>query len=181
MACRHVISFCCRDRSTGGLASFGFATGFRALRKYFVVRGFAVLCSISVRRDRDAVNWRDGTAHWAHLGRIHLRRHSCAGGCFFTQSQHARGRYHFGLARKTRMEAARNPPTTPRLLNYYTLAGGYRDAASYRFEVAEAATNSKHYKLAASPFHRPLQLLRIPREARRSASWLRDFEVCDPA
>ena len=47
----------------------GFATGFRALRKYFVVRGFAVLLFyIAFDVIATLFNWRDGTAHWAHLG-----------------------------------------------------------------------------------------------------------------
>ncbi len=47
----------------------GFATGFRCLKKYFVVRGFAVLLFyIAFDVAATLFNWRDGTAHWAHLG-----------------------------------------------------------------------------------------------------------------
>jgi membrane associated rhomboid family serine protease len=47
----------------------GFATGFRCFRKYFAVRGYAVLLFyIAFDVIATLLSWRDGTAHWAHLG-----------------------------------------------------------------------------------------------------------------
>jgi membrane associated rhomboid family serine protease len=47
----------------------GFLTGFRRFTKYFVVRGYAVLLFyVAFDVAATAFAWRDGTAHWAHLG-----------------------------------------------------------------------------------------------------------------
>jgi hypothetical protein len=53
-------------------------------------------------------NWRDGTAHWCHLGGFDCGA-ILALVLLLTRKVNMLGGCHFGLARKTRMETAWNP------------------------------------------------------------------------